>query len=205
MEQVAVAAEACTPGPAVIRSTFLARGGQRGGSTPRQHQAAPHPGTGNGARRTTHHRVQIHDGEGGFGALHILHQRILAIAAAAGPQGSGRPGPGWKPPSRAADRVYAAGPPPCHLFRVWPAQYPTATDVPTGMVTHRRMQSARSAREMRRPPPTLRLSGAVRAGVRPVGEPRWTHDRPGQTAGPHHVLGAAHVRTSAAAPRPGPV
>lgn len=50
----------------VIRP-LLARRGQAQGFDSPVHIARPAPRTGDGSQRTAHHRVQIHNGEGGKG------------------------------------------------------------------------------------------------------------------------------------------
>lgn len=68
MEQVAVPG-ACTH-RGLADSGPMVRGEQRGGSIPHQQRSSA-PRTGNRAQHTAHHHVQIRNGEGGFGVLHI--------------------------------------------------------------------------------------------------------------------------------------
>jgi hypothetical protein len=64
--------EACTnPRAGGQSGSFLVRRGQASGFDSPPHTACPARRTGDGARGTGHHQVQIHDGEGGQGALRI--------------------------------------------------------------------------------------------------------------------------------------
>jgi hypothetical protein len=62
--------EACTSPRAGGQSGYhLARPGQAQGFNSPTHNARPAPRTGDSAPGTAHHRVQIHDGEGGIGVI----------------------------------------------------------------------------------------------------------------------------------------
>ncbi|GAA1552392.1 hypothetical protein GCM10009827_086430 [Dactylosporangium maewongense] len=83
-KQVAVVEACTTREPTGNSAPLLARRGQARGFDSPADNARPAQRTGDEARSTAHHRVQIHDGEGGQGALRVSGRLPAAAIALLG-------------------------------------------------------------------------------------------------------------------------